>query len=145
LFRRALGSTYGHGTHPRSASKYLSRAYGGAKDYRSSKNNNYNSLSSSKERDKAVAPYGVYESHMMTVCAGKERAGSAVSPRDEASGRNDSSESVVLLDDQVQSYGKKGGIMKTTEVATRVDTVEGTRTRDAEEGLRPECKEAHMV
>ncbi|KAF1949074.1 hypothetical protein CC80DRAFT_510831 [Byssothecium circinans] len=135
LFRRVLGS------HERTSSTYLSHVHSGTKGHLSSKSNNYNLLSSSKERDRTFEPHGVYESHMMTtVGAGKERAGSASSIREEASGRNDSGESVVLLDDKANPFGKKGSIMKTTEVTTNVDTVSTTT-----EGLRPEHKEAQTV
>lgn len=147
IFRSVLGSTYGRGSRNRSTPKYLSRPYGGGTGHQSAKNN-YNSLASSKTRENAFAPYGVYESHMMTtIGADKERSGSASSMRDENSEGKNSAESVVLLDNQPQSqsFGKMGGILKTTEVSTEVDNISRSRGRDVEEGLKPERKEAHMV
>lgn len=147
IFRSVLGSTYGRGSRNRNTPKYFSRPYGAGTNLQSAKNNNYNSLSSSKAREPQFSPYGFRETetHMMTtIGADKEQSGSASSMREESSASKNSAESVVLLDNQPQSFGKLGGILRTTEVSTEVN-VTGSRGRDTEEGLSVERKAEHMV
>lgn len=71
----------------------------------------------------------------------KGRSTSTSSMRDESPDKN-STESIVLLNNKAQPFGKLGGITKTTEVNIRGGPGPAERDDDA---MRPERKEVHMV
>ncbi|ORY08687.1 hypothetical protein BCR34DRAFT_488389 [Clohesyomyces aquaticus] len=137
LFRKVLGSTYGHGSRGKSGGKYVSKPYGPGTGHHSQKN--YNSLGSSKAQEDSFQPYGVDESVKMTKIAGKDQSRRR-SSFEESPGKN-STESISWLNVD-QSAGKLGGIMKTTEVNV---SQSGNKAKSVDDFSRPERKEAHIV
>jgi hypothetical protein len=141
LFRTVLGSTYGRGSRQRSNSKPISRPYGPGSGHRSAPKDTYNSLGSGKSNGRPLSPYAAYEEHILTkmearkTSADKSRSNSMISARDERSTGNRSADSIELLEEQPKTWGKLGGILKTTEVSQERD----------EESLKPERKTKHMV
>ncbi|KAH7127010.1 hypothetical protein B0J11DRAFT_291617 [Dendryphion nanum] len=133
LFRSVLGSTYGRGTR-KTTPKYLSRPYGAGTGHHHSVNN-YNSLASSRTQE-GQDSYGTKEAHMLTtIDVKKTKSESVHSLQDRPSSKN----SEEWLNEN--SYGRLGGITKTTEV--NVTESNGGKSHDDE--MRPERMEAHHI
>lgn len=143
LFRSILGSTYGRGSRPSATPKYLSRTYGTGTNHRSV--NHYNSLGS-KTENHPFRPYGVNEAHMMTtINADKDGIDtvSRSSSRQGSPGQN----SAEWLNEEPLQFGKLGGITKTTEVRTEVDSSVSRKAaaESFDDVMKPERKEADIV
>lgn len=144
LFRRVLGSTYGRGSKRTTGAtqRYLSKPYGPGTGHGHSVKN-YNSLASGRTEETGRSPYGAAEAHMMTTIGkakGVSRSQSRNSSRSQ-SPRKSSTESVTWLNEQ--TFGKMGGITKTTEVNIVGSADKIVDKEDYEDGIKR--KEAHIV